>query len=519
MLDPNRLHHAIKGANLTTCVPFVSLTVAGLLAFVPLLGDTWDVGLTENGTVIEAAMVPARSTALPTVLLVGGLAGPDESVSVVRRELETFQALKPDRRRFRLLAIPLANPGSARVSFPPAGVAYRDNPESHALWRWIAIQAPDLVVIAGNQDFGLAGTLSQNAVAGVGRIPARLVPARTRLLDSLKLIPRSEADQEIDRRLNRTPRQVAQDLAQYYGHDFDQPAYIQAIALIGQLRLGHQADVERLVGPFIDGSKDSLAKPSGPAFAGHLVFAELAERTHDQRYIQLVRKTADLGFTARGEMKESMPLHDEMSDSVFMACPILASAGELTGESKYFDMAAHHFSFMQKLCLRQDGLYRHSPLNEAAWGRGNAFPALGLAWTLSNFPREHDEFSRLVRAFQDHMAKLAQFQDANGMWREVVDRPGSYPEYSATAMIATAMLKGIKHGWLESASYRPRVDLAWRAILARTGADGRLIDVCESTGKQKSLNDYLHRAAILDRDARGGAMGLLLATELSDDSR
>jgi unsaturated rhamnogalacturonyl hydrolase len=230
-----------------------------------------------------------------------------------------------------------------------------------------------------------------------------------------------------------------------------------------------------------------------------------------------VRRTADLGFTASGEMKESMPLHDEMSDSVFMACPILTSAGKLTGESKYFGMAARHFSFMQKLDLRPDGLYRHSPLSEAAWGRGNAFPALGLAWTLTNFPSQQPEFSRLLRAFQDHLAALAPFQDANGMWREVIDLPGSYPEYSATAMIATAMLIGIKHGWLDSATYRPRIDRAWRAILARTGPDGRLMDVCESTGKQKSVKDYLHRAAILDRDPRGGAMALLLATEY--DSR
>ncbi|HET9321427.1 MAG TPA: glycoside hydrolase family 88 protein, partial [Bryobacteraceae bacterium] len=204
---------------------------------------------------------------------------------------------------------------------------------------------------------------------------------------------------------------------------------------------------------------------------------------------------------------------DEMSDSVFMACPILSSAGKLTGQSKYFDMAARHLSFMQKLCLRPDGLYRHSPLNEAAWGRGNAFPALGLAWTLSYFPREHPEFGRMLRAFQDHMATLARLQDDEGMWREVIDQRGSYNEYSATAMIATAMLRGIQYGWLDSAAYQPRVDRAWRAILARTGADGRLMDVCESTGKQKFLKDYLHRAAILDRDARGGAMALLFATE------
>jgi len=498
-------------------VPRVSLTIAALLSLLPVAADTLDVGLTENGTIIEAASVSAGSRILPTVLLIGGLAGPDESVGIVRQELQTFEAIKPDHRRFRLLAISLSNPDHASLAFPPAGIAYRDNPESHALWRWIAIQAPDLVIVMGDQDFGLVNALSQNAVAGVGRIPARLVHAQPGILKFVKNPPRSEARQEIDRRLSRTPHQLAQELAQYYGHDFDQPAYIQAVALIGQLRLGHQTDVERLVSPFVDGSKDSLAKPSGPAFAGHLVFAELAERTHDPRDLRLVQRTADLGFTPSGEMKESMPLHDEMSDSVFMACPILASAGKLSGESKYFDMAARHYSFMQKLCLRPDGLYRHSPLSEAAWGRGNAFPALGLAWALSDFPSQHPEFKRMLRAFQAHMAALVPFQDANGMWREVIDQRGSYPEYSATAMIATAMLIGIKHGWLESATYQPRIDLAWRAILARTGADGRLMDVCESTGKQKSLKDYIHRAAILDRDARGGAMALLLATEY--DSR
>jgi hypothetical protein len=42
-----------------------------------------------------------------------------------------------------------------------------------------------------------------------------------------------------------------------------------------------------------------------------------------------------------------------------------------------------------------------------------------------------------------------------------------------------------------------------------------LIDVCESTGKQASVDAYLNRLAILDRDPRGGAMALLFATEMA----
>jgi unsaturated rhamnogalacturonyl hydrolase len=308
---------------------------------------------------------------------------------------------------------------------------------------------------------------------------------------------------EWERRIARPPQEVAGELALIYGHEFDSAVYIPGIALIAQLKLGHQAEVERLAAPYLDGRKDSLAKPTGSHLAGHLVFAELAERTADPRYVALVRKAADI----------AMPLHDEMSDAVFMGCPILAKAGKLTGDSRYFEMSLSHLRLMQKLCLRPDGLYRHSPLTDAAWGRGNAFPALGLALALSDIPQDHPAFREMLHSYQEHCAKLARQQDADGMWHEVINRPDSYAEYSATAMIATALLRGVSKGWLGD-SYRPRIKMAWSAISARTGSEGSLVNVCESTGKQKSLEDYLNRKAIQGRDARGGAMGLLFAVEV-----
>ncbi len=58
------------------------------------------------------------------------------------------------------------------------------------------------------------------------------------------------------------------------------------------------------------------------------------------------------------------------------------------------------------------------------------------------------------------------------------------------------------------------MDRAWRGVLSRIASDGTLIDVCESTNKQKTVADYLHRAALLGKDPRGGAMALLFATEV-----
>lgn len=114
------------------------------------------------------------------------------------------------------------------------------------------------------------------------------------------------------------------------------------------------------------------------------------------------------------------------------------------------------------------------------------------------------------------MKALSRYQDENGMFREVIDSPGAYPEYSGTAMIATAMMRGIRRGWLDASVYQPIADRAWQAVLIRTASDGRLFDVAESTGTRGlTFEDYLRRAAILDRDPRGGAFAMMLATEIA----
>src|SRR5262245_35026973 len=144
-----------------------------------------DVGLTPSGARIQAAIVPGSSSGSPTVLLVAGLTGNDDSVRAAEQEIQRFETVRQDRRQFQLIAIPLANPDANRLQFPPVGVAYKENAESHALWRWIGIHAPDLVVVLGSEDFGLAEALSQNVVAGTGRIPAQRLNSKGRILQSL----------------------------------------------------------------------------------------------------------------------------------------------------------------------------------------------------------------------------------------------------------------------------------------------------------------------------------------------
>lgn len=496
---------------LAACVALPSTAAAGAAP------ESFAIGLSAGGVRIDASFVAASTRQAPTVAIIGGLGPADSSTTAVRDAIAAYA--KQRQRPVRLLAVPLANPDGEALQFPPTGTAYRENSGSHALWRWLGTQAPDLVIVAGDVDAGLPDALANEKVADVGRIPARRWEGARALAQWLAsrapaILARSEAALEMERRRARSPRELAGLLAQHYGRDFDQPWYIAAVALVGRLRLGELDAVRQLAEPWVDGTRDSLARPNALAMAGHIVFTELARRTDDPRYTALVRKVADLGFDASGQMLEAMPYHDRYSDSVFMGTTILAQAGALTGERRYFDMADRHLRYMQQLVLRPDDLYRHRPDADVAWGRGNGFAALGLALTLSELPRDARGHAHALRSYRELMQALLPLQDRDGLWRNVVDHPGAFPEFSGTAMIGFALQRGLARGWISGRDFRQAVERAWQAVNSRVSGTGGLVDVCESTANLTTLEQYLRRAAILGNDPRGGAMALLFATEL-----
>lgn len=468
--------------------------------------------------------------------------------------------------------------GDPTDSYPPGEPSYSSetNPEAQYLWRWIGMHAPDLVVVVekgrpewfgpfssrgnqsslllrlasrlqravrmrdrdagmparGRQDKSLAQALSEHLPSDIGTVPGIGRAVETGdgdflepLLQTLReedLPGPSGARLELRRRLARTPIEVAQQLSKFYGHELDRVVYIPTVALISRIRLGTLtsdaeplADVRRIVQPYVDGKETLGDDATSSHLPGHLIFAELYRLTQDARYLELARRAADLGFGADGSMKESMPYHNEMSDSFFMGCAILAEVGALSGERRYFEMALRHMRYMEALDLRGDGLYRHSPLDEAPWGRGNGFPALGLAWSLSAIPEDDPVFEPMLAAFRRHMQALVRQQDPTGAWHQVIDRPESYRELTSTSMIGFAMARGLERGWLRGAEYEKAVERAWYAVKTRVAPNGELVDVCTGTGKQPDLRSYYDRTAILGKDDRGGAMAMLFATEMA----
>jgi unsaturated rhamnogalacturonyl hydrolase len=542
------------------------------------------IGVTRQGTEIGVHL-PADVRQLEDqrlrVLIIGGH---DGQTSLLTKPAELQRSLTErfadksliDRRTLSLAIISNVHPdglpdgmtpADAVIGYPPKAGFYDDakHPESRYLWRWVAMYAADLVIDVRTGDkpsFWMAGESgSEEAMRKELRKELAQLPkpagddfsSQARELGQFAVVLQMPASSEqgtfektlatliksfpggtsvlrgeLARRELSSTQRIVQDLAEVYGKDLKQVAYIPSLAVIGRVRLSESLQDlqlafvykkivdEQILAPFLSGAANPVPK-SGSEQAGHLVFAELAKRSEGkdrERWIELCRAAADQIFDKDGKPLKLMPYHNEMSDAVFMATPIICATGKLTGEQKYFDAAVTHFRSMKKLCLRDDGLYRHSPLDEAAWGRGNGFPAMGLAWALSEFPEDHAAFPELKKDFQNHIAALLKHQDGFGCWHQVIDKLGSYREFSATAMIAWAIKRGLDRGWLDKETHQKPLDRAWIAVKQRIGPKGVIVDICTGTGKQKSLRDYYDRPAIWGVDARGGAMALMLATEM-----
>lgn len=378
------------------------------------------------------------------------------------------------------------SPISAAAKLPPAGNAYANYDQY--LWRWIQMLAPDAVVTR-NRSLSEALGSAVPCYRSLAEVPAQLAPSPLR--------------QELQKRAKRSPIEIATALSKHYGRELKSVNYQSALAMVGRARLaqlkGKDSGKELAELAAIASRAPQAKSISGANIAGHLIFAELGMK-------ERVAVAAESG--------RKHPGHNEMSDSVFMVCPMLAAAGRSGGDESFYQACVDHLERMQRLCLRQDGLYRHSPLDEAAWGRGNGFPALGLAWVLSEMPASFAGRKFVLEAFRNHIAALAKHQDASGMWHQVIDHPGSYREFTSTCMITYAILRGMREGWLDREKFTAIADRGWGAVKLRISLDGKsFTDACTGTGKQKSLQAYLERTAILGPDERSGGMALMVATE------
>jgi len=238
---------------------------------------------------------------------------------------------------------------------------------------------------------------------------------------------------------------------------------------------------------------------------------ELFLQTKDPRYLAIGRDLADQQWAAptpeqlaklkpepraiaEQALKDGLTWHTRYwIDDMFMITMVQSQAYRATGDRTYIDHAAKEMvSYLDRL-QQPNGLFYHAPDVPYFWGRGDGWMAAGSAQLLSALPADHPDRARIMAGYQKMMAALLQYQDANGMWHQLIDDPAAWPETSCTGMFAYAFITGVKNGWLDAATYGPAAKRAWLGLITYLQPNADIREVCEGTNKKNDRQYYLDR--------------------------
>lgn len=210
-------------------------------------------------------------------------------------------------------------------------------------------------------------------------------------------------------------------------------------------------------------------------------------------------KEVAFGLTfADDQWKNPLPdgLSDETRywiDDMYMLNMLQLQAYRATGDKKYIDRDAKEMvSYLDKL-QQPNGLFYHSPTAKFFWGRGDGWVAAGMAEMLTSLPANHPDRPRIMKAYKLMMSALIKYQGKDGMWRQLIDKEEAWPETSSSAMFDFAMITGVKHGWLDAATYGPAARKGWIAVVGYIDQNNDVTQVCEGTNQKDDMQYYLQR--------------------------
>jgi unsaturated rhamnogalacturonyl hydrolase len=244
--------------------------------------------------------------------------------------------------------------------------------------------------------------------------------------------------------------------------------------------------------------------------AGYLKSKPGSDEALVKAYLDLGKKSADTQWAAPANPTAAQaPLIEAgltpqtrfWVDDMFMITGLQVQAYRATGDKIYLDRAAKEMVAYLERLQKPNGLFFHAEDTPFYWGRGDSWFAVGMAELLLELPADHPNRARVMAGYQQMMAGLLKNQAEGGMWRQLIDKPESWPETSSTGMFTFSMAVGVRKGWLTDPEYKAAARQAWVALCGYVDENANLREICIGTGKagesvrgeEAQLRYYLNR--------------------------
>ena len=228
---------------------------------------------------------------------------------------------------------------------------------------------------------------------------------------------------------------------------------------------------------------------------------DLYLKTKDPRYLEYARKIT--GFmetsTARtpdGAFVPHPPALEVWIDVCYFTAPALALLGRMSGDSAMVESAADQMiAHRDHLIDPASGLFWHVAYVErkshspCLWARGNSWFSIAAPQVLAEIENSGQsrppaaKVEKMREALARQLNKIAELQDASGLWHTVIDRRDSYLEASSAAGFALGLGRALRTRLpgLDEKRARGSYTRALRAICSKIDANGAFNDVSQQT--------------------------------------
>lgn len=234
--------------------------------------------------------------------------------------------------------------------------------------------------------------------------------------------------------------------------------------------------------------------------------------------------------------------HQIWLDGLYMGSPFLAEYAVTFNQPELIDDVMNQFLVTAKRTYDEaTGLYYHAwdeskrqrwanretGQSPNFWGRSIGWWFMALVDVLDYIPADHPQRHELIGIIRGLAETLPRYQDASGLWYQVLDqgdREGNYLEASVSSMFMYSFAKAVNKGYIDE-KYRTVAEKAYEGLMNRLiveNEDGTLtLTQCCSVGglggnpyRDGSFEYYISEK-IRDNDAKATGPFIMGCLELN----
>ncbi len=149
-------------------------------------------------------------------------------------------------------------------------------------------------------------------------------------------------------------------------------------------------------------------------------------------------------------------------DQLYVWLPLLAKAGAMSGEVRYFDEACTQLFGHQRWLEDPVTHLWHSAFGHGAhprrvtpglWTLGNGYCIAGIVGLLEHLPREHDQYVDVICLVRRCVEVMHEYLPVSGGYRQLLDDLNSFSCIAGTALVTSGCARAIVGQWAQDYYY------------------------------------------------------------------